>query len=247
MLMNIYINVSKSLYRLVRIPESVSCVRPSSCRRRRTVCSFLALLLMLDYTFFSLDIILSLSAIVEVVVEVLGIACKMWRKSLAQGTQILPPLHPIHQSIDLTNVHPTKHPAARASVRAIGRQAAHALLALLFHRSKDVPEAQSLICGRAHDLSAVRGCRHVQHASSVAGQLLDLRHRRVLPKAELVLRETVARQKLLLALAPHKRANLRPGVDRVEVSAVGSVPKLDRSVCRSSAAREDVTLEWAPR
>lgn len=117
----------------------------------------------------------------------------------------------------------------------------------LGRRRKHVPEPQRLVPGARHHGAAVGGRGHVQHPGGVARQLLRLHHGRVLPQAELVLGEAVARQELLLGGGPEEGEHLAARVDRVEQRARLGVPRLDAAVRRAAAGGQRVALERAPR
>ena len=93
-----------------------------------------------------------------------------------------------------------------------------------------LPKSQRLIRSRGNHRRSVRRLRHVQHSRRVASKLGNLRHRRVLPQAQLILRIPVARQQLSLVRVPLQRAHLRVRVDRVRHRPGIRVPKLYASI-----------------
>ena len=80
-------------------------------------------------------------------------------------------------------------------------------------RPKDAPEAQRLVRRRRHHRGAVGAAGHVEDAGLVAREFRDLLHApraQVPPHDELVVREAVRRDKLLVVHRPLHRAHLPP-------------------------------------
>jgi hypothetical protein len=77
-------------------------------------------------------------------------------------------------------------------------------------------------------------------------KVLDLRHCRILPKAQLVARKSVRRKNLLLVGVPLKSANLRTSINGVEQGSCLRIPEFDRPVGSSSSSGEEVSLMRRP-
>eukprot|EP00964_Phaeocystis_antarctica_P064192 scaffold38599_cov75-Phaeocystis_antarctica.AAC.1 len=142
--------------------------------------------------------------------------------------------------------HARPRPSARAHETLFSLLGAPAP-SLLRAAAKDLPEAQRLVRSRRDDRRAVWALREVEDARGVAGELGGLDHVRVLPQDELVVREAVRRDDLLVVHRPLQRADLRVGVDGVDEGAVVRVPKADHAVGRAAARGEQVLLPRAPR
>eukprot|EP00982_Pelagococcus_subviridis_P014377 31323-Pelagococcus_subviridis.AAC.24 len=100
--------------------------------------------------------------------------------------------------------HLTSHggtPQARRRDLTESEAPQHARIRVLLHLlrfpgialAETLPESQRLVRGGGDDGRPVRALRHVQNPRGVSGELRHLRHRRVFPKAQLVLRVTVGR------------------------------------------------------
>ena len=64
-------------------------------------------------------------------------------------------------------------------------------LPFAWRTAEDIPKAESLISGSGNNATPIRALIHVKYPSSMTLELLNLRHGRILPQAQLILTETM--------------------------------------------------------
>lgn len=121
-----------------------------------------------------------------------------------------------------------------------------AALLLLGSRLPHTPEAHGLVSSSRADRSAVGGDGSVKDTGGVASEVSNLDEGRELPDGELVLREAVGREELLLSGGPDKRADLGVGVDLVDEGAGLGVVEANVAVSSARASGKSVLLPRAP-
>lgn len=92
---------------------------------------------------------------------------------------------------------------------------------------KRFPKLEILVCSAGADGLAVGADGAVQDTHVVALHVRDLCQTRVGPQRQLVVREPVRREDLLVLAGPDQRGDLGARVDRVDPCARGRVPKVD--------------------
>lgn len=98
----------------------------------------------------------------------------------------------------------------------------------------DAPVLKSLVRACRNQTGSVGRLGKVEYAGGVTSEFRGLSHRRVLPEANLVLRETMGRDQFLTVDRPLEGAHLGLGIDGVKKLAGGSIPKLNGTVSSSS-------------
>ena len=86
----------------------------------------------------------------------------------------------------------------------------------------------------------------MKNSCRVAFEFFDLRHSGVLPEAQLVLRESVAGEDLLLVPVPLKGADLAAGVDGVQEVTGLRIPELYATVGGTASGGEEVAIVRGP-
>lgn len=153
----------------------------------------------------------------------------------------------VHGLVRKTHLPDLVHGAADAT-RAVGRLqgGGGSRLGLLHavNRVVQPPHLQSLVGSGRDQSSSVRRLGEVQDTGSVSGKFRGLSHGRILPRADLVLREPVGRDELLTMDRPLESAHLRLGINGVQELAGCSVPEFNRAIsCTPSSSKQ----RWLPR
>lgn len=86
----------------------------------------------------------------------------------------------------------------------------------------------------------------MQHARSVPLELRHPRQRGILPHRQLVLREAVAGDQLLVMWRPDNSTDLGLGIDRVDTRAARSVPEAQVSIGGTATSGQQIGLPRAP-
>ena len=81
----------------------------------------------------------------------------------------------------------------------------------------------------------------------MTSQCRNLLHRRVTPNIYLVLAVSVGGHELVDIFREHQIADLAPGLDRLEVLQLDSVPELDSAILGASARGQKALLVRRPR
>jgi hypothetical protein len=112
---------------------------------------------------------------------------------------------------------------------------------------EDLPEPECLVAGAGDDGRAVGAHREVEHAHGVAGEDDHLLHGGVLPDVDLVEGVAVRADQLVHVFGEEEVADLRAGVDRVDLRRVAGVPEADHPVRGATAGGEQPVLVRRPR
>ena len=113
-------------------------------------------------------------------------------------------------------------------------------------RRKDVPEAERFIRSRGKNGTAFRAQGQVKDTVSVALKLLDGRHGRVFPQAQVIAGKAVGRKNFFLKRIPLQGTDLRSGIDGIQDGASARVPELDGAIGRSTARSQQVAFVRGP-